>query len=589
MVRCLTEMYIIRIINKFKLILSKHQILRIVELFVLMIIGGFLETISVSLLLPFMNLVINAEDAMDKWYAVLICDIFNITTTRGLLIFTAVSLAVMYILKNVYLLLEYNIQYGFVYRNMFEMQRKLLAAFLSRPYEFFLSISSGEIIRIINADTAGAFSILTTLLNLFTELITLVLLTGTIFIINPEITVAMAGILILLMAFIYIVIRPNLRRAALNQQKAGAGMNKWLLQSIHGIKELKVMNKESYFQKNYDEFGYLYVKSVKMSQIMNTAPRFIIEGISMGIVFISIGILILNGVKFEYLVPMLTGIAMAAVRLLPAANRISNGLSTVTYGEPMLDKVIENLRGLENTGEELNIKSISSNTKNSFESIKTNIVFHNISFHYRNDSRNILHKSCININKGMSVGIVGPSGGGKTTTVDILLGLLLPQNGEVLVDGRNIQEDLSGWLRQVSYIPQSIFMLDDTIRENVAFGDENVQEEDIWRALEEAALKDYVKSLPNGIDTEIGERGMRLSGGQRQRLGIARALYRQPSVLIFDEATSALDNETEEEIMNSINRLHGIKTMIIIAHRLSTIEGCDAVYRVENGRIERER
>lgn len=582
-------MYIIRIISKFKLILSKHQILRIVELFVLMIIGGFLETLSVSLMLPFMNLVINVEDVMDKWYAVLICDIFNISTTRGLLIFMSVLLAAMYILKNVYLLWEYNVQYGFVYRNMFEMKRKLLTAFLNKPYEFFLSISSGEIIRIINADTSNAFNILTTLLNLLTELITAVLLIGTIFIINPEVTVVMAVILLLLMAFIYLIIRPILRRAALNQQKAGTGMNKWLLQSIHGIKELKVMNKEGYFQKKYDEFGYLHVNSMKISQIMNTAPRFIIEGISMGIVFISIGILILNGVKFEYLVPMLTGIAMAAMRLLPAVNRISNALSTVTYGEPMLDKVIETLRGLENTDGELNIQSKSLDTKNSFETIKTNIVFNNISFHYRNDSRNILCKSFLNINKGMSVGIVGPSGGGKTTTVDILLGLLLPQNGEVLVDGRNIQEDLSGWLRQVSYIPQSIFMLDDTIRANVAFGDENVLEEEIWRALEEAALKDFVKSLPNGIDTEIGERGMRLSGGQRQRLGIARALYRQPSILIFDEATSALDNETEEEIMNSVNRLHGVKTIIIIAHRLSTIEGCDIVYRVEDGRIERVR
>ena len=582
-------MHIIRIINKFKLILNKHQILRIVELFILMIIGGFLETLSVSLILPFMNLVINAEDVTDKWYAVLICDIFNISTTRGLLILMSVSLAVMYILKNVYLLWEYNVQYGFVYRNMFEMKRNLLTAFLNKPYEFFLSISSGEIIRIINGDTTNAFNILTTLLNLFTELITAVLLIGTIFIINPEVTVVMAVILFLLMAFIYMIIRPKLRRAALNQQKAGAGMNKWLLQSIHGIKELKVMNKEGYFQKKYDEFGYLHVNAMKNSQIMNIAPRFIIEGISMGMVFISIGLLILSGVKFEYLVPMLTGIAMASMRLLPAVNRISSGLSTVTYGEPMLDKVIETLRGLENTDEELNFNSISVDTRDPFESIKTNIVFNNISFHYRNDSRNILCKSSLNINKGMLVGIVGPSGGGKTTTVDILLGLLLPQNGEVLVDGRNIQEDLSGWLRQVSYIPQSIFVLDDTIRANVAFGNENVLEEDIWRALEEAALKDFVKSLPKGIDTEIGERGMRLSGGQRQRLGIARALYRQPSILIFDEATSALDNETEEEIMNSINRLHGVKTIIIIAHRLSTIEGCDIVYRVEDGRIERVR
>lgn len=189
------------------------------------------------------------------------------------------------------------------------------------------------------------------------------------------------------------------------------------------------------------------------------------------------------------------------------------------------------------------------------------------------------------------MGVVGASGAGKTTAVDILLGLLKPQKGKVLIDGTDISLDMDGWLSEIGYIPQFIFMLDGDIRENVAFGvpEGEIDDDKVWEALEEAALAEFVKSLPDGLNTQIGERGLRLSGGQRQRIGIARALYSDPSILFFDEATSALDNETEAAIMDSINHLHGTKTMVIIAHRLTTIEGCDIVYRVEDGKIRRER
>ncbi len=201
----------------------------------------------------------------------------------------------------------------------------------------------------------------------------------------------------------------------------------------------------------------------------------------------------------------------------------------------------------------------------------------------------MLDGASMEVKKGQSVGIVGTTGSGKTTSVDILLGLLVPQEGQVLVDGVDIRDDMAGWFEQIGYIPQEIFMLDDTIRANIAFGEENVSDEDVWRALEEAALEDFVRILPDGLDTEIGERGMRLSGGQKQRIGIARALYHDPDVLFFDEATSALDNETETAIMESVNSLQGRKTMVIIAHRLTTIENCDVVYRVDGGKIVKER
>lgn len=490
-------------------------------------------------------------------------------------------------------MMEYNIQYRFVYGNMFEMQRRILNIFIHRPYEFFLSVDSGEVIRIINGDTAGVFSLLLTLLSLFTEIVVSAMLVVSIFVITPVVTICIAVLLIILLIFIYTVVKPVLRNAGLEQQKSSAGMNKWLLQSIHGIKEIKVMRKEHFFQDNYDKNGRIYIKSLRKSQTLGIVPRFLIEGICMGVMFIVVAVLIYKGANLEEVIPMLTAVAMAAIRLLPSVNRVSAAMSSVAYGEPMLDKVIENLQAL--NGDDIFPSDTAENDiyiKNrKIPDFCNNINFSRISYHYPDSSSNVLSEASMVIRKGESVGIVGASGAGKTTSVDIILGLLHPQKGQVLIDGFDIKNNMAGWLNQIGYIPQTIFMLDDSIRANVAFGEpkENISDEDVWRALKESALDEFVKNLPEGIETQIGERGMRLSGGQRQRIGIARALYRNPEVLIFDEATSALDNDTEAAIMESIHSLHGKRTMIIIAHRLTTIEACDHIYRAENEKLVLER
>ena len=262
-------------------------------------------------------------------------------------------------------------------------------------------------------------------------------------------------------------------------------------------------------------------------------------------------------------------------------------MNAVAYQEPALDKMIENLKaidGWENGAGEQNhrVEKLTLNNK---------CELRNITFAYPNAEQSVLVHADLVIPVGKSVGIVGTSGSGKTTAVDILLGLLHQQEGQVLSDGKDIRDNYEKWLSMIGYIPQMIYMLDDTIRANVAFGisRKETNDEQVWKALDEAQLKEFVQSLPDGLDTEIGERGVRLSGGQRQRIGIARALYTDPQLLIFDEATSALDNETEAAIMESINALHGKKTMVIIAHRLTTIEGCDLVYRVENEKIMLEK
>ncbi len=587
-------MSIIRVIKKFQKILSTHQKLRIAELAVLMVIGGVLELCSVSLVLPFMSAVLNPEEVMGKWYVQSVCNMFGIESASTFLIFLSIVLAVIYILKNIYLLFEYDLQYRFTYGNMLVMQRRLLHNFIHRPYEYFLKVNSGEMIRIVNTDTADSFYMLTVLLEIFTETIVAIMLLIGIFVITPTITMGMAAVLLIMLFVIMRTIKPILYKVGLENQASAAGMNKWLLQAIQGIKELKIMNKEKFFQENFETYGSTYVNSLQKNQILLIVPKFFIEAISMSTMFIIVALLIYNGSSLETIVPMLTAVAMAAMRLLPSINRISNSMGAINYREPKLDKLMEYLAEIEDRNElhpaddKERSHEVRSREEKPFEE---NIKLEQVSYHYPDSDVNILEAADLKIKKGQSVGIVGPSGAGKTTMIDILLGLLKPGGGRVMVDGIDIEKDITNWHEQIGYIPQTIFMLDDTICANVAFGIEkkDILDENVWESLEEASLADFVRSLPEGLDTEIGERGVRLSGGQRQRLGIARALYYKPDVLIFDEATSALDRETEAAVMESINKLHGQKTMIIIAHRLSTIEKCDHIYKVENGKIELER
>lgn len=579
-------MQLVRIISKFRRILSRHQKMRIVELSVLMVLGAVLEMVSVTLIMPFMEAVLDPRKVMDNRYVANLTQSMGIRSYRTFLVFLALLLALIFIVKNAFLLFNLNIQNRFVYNNQFATQRKILHDLLQRPYEFFLSIDSGEVLRVITNDTAMTFSLLTHVLMFFSEMTVSTVLIITIFVMSPFVTIAMATVLLVVVLLIMNTVRPFLESASIENQGAYASMNKWLLQSIQGIKELKIMEKEEFFEDEYNKSGMMYVKMNRRTTTLSQMPRFIIEATAMSSFLVTIAFLIYKGMDLVKVIPILSAIAMAAIRLLPSVNRISTCMSAMASYEPYLDKMIENLRG---------VSFYSKNTcrpkKNVIRRLKESFGFSDICYKYPSGNNYVLKDATIEIIKGQSIGIVGASGAGKTTAIDILLGLLEPQSGRVIVDGIDIVIDWEGWLSQVGYIPQSIFILDGSIRDNIAFGisGDLVDDKAVWKALEEAALFDFVKSLPDGLDTELGERGVRLSGGQRQRIGIARALYANPSVIFFDEATSALDSETEAAIMESINSLQGTKTLVIIAHRLSTVEKCDHIYRVENGSVVREK
>ncbi len=582
-------MTFLRVAGKFKTILTKEQKRHVVVLFLMMVIAGFMEMLSVSLMLPFVKAVMQPEDIMQNPLVDRICELFNVQTGRSFLVFLSLVMAGIYLLKNIYLLFQIAMQNRFVNQTLFLTQRKLLNSFLHKPYESFLKIQSGEVLRIIGTDTVSAFGILTHILNLVTELVVTITLLITVIIISPILTIGMGALLAILIMGIQVIIRPILKKAGENHQSALAGMNKWMLQSVQGIKEIKIMGSERYFLHNFEKEGKVYVNSTYKQMTLGAIPKYLIEALTMGTFFIVVALQFLGGADADSIVPIISVIAMAAIRLLPAASRISGCMAGITFGEPAVDRLIENLKITQDEG-------VASDHKEDNDVKKTvllsdSIEVKDVSYRYPTGDKAVFSEADMIIKKGTSVGIVGASGAGKTTAIDLVLGLLTPDQGRITVDGTDIQKFYKDWISQIGYIPQSIFLLDSDIRENVAFGvpADDIDDDKVWHALKEAALEEHVRSLPDGLFTEIGERGIRLSGGQRQRLGIARALYFDPEVIVFDEATSALDNDTENAIMESINHLQGSKTLIIIAHRLSTIENCDAVYCVEDGKIVRQR
>lgn len=560
----------------------------------LMLIGAVLETLGVSLVIPVMNVVMDEHAVENNKYLQVICDILRIeyNDTRKLMIFTMLALIGVFVVKNIFLFIQQKAQLRFVYTNQFATSRRMMINFMERPYEYYLNADTSVIQRSITSDVNNMYGLILALLQLFSEAIVFVCLVLVSLATDVWMTVTVTLLLVVVLAIIKGILKPIMKKAGEENQDYYSGLYKWIDQSVMGIKEIKVANKENYFINEYAKCGAGYVSAVQRYNLYNATPRLLIETVAIAGMILYMMFQILQGTAVSEIVPQVAALAVAAMRLIPCANRINNHLTSISYFEPFFMGVSDNLQ------EEIRDESINYD-ENAYKQkvkvdkleIKETIELKDIVYKYPNTEVLIFDHADMEIPVGKSVGIVGTSGAGKTTVVDILLGLLRLQSGKILADGVEVREHYQSWLKNIGYIPQSIFMIDSTIRKNVAFGyaDEDIDDEKVWRALKEAQLDEFVRGLPEGLDTSIGERGIRISGGQRQRIGIARALFEDPEVLVLDEATSALDNETEAAIMDSINRLHGKKTLIIIAHRLQTIEKCDMVYRVENGKVARER
>lgn len=581
-----------KILFKLNLLLDKKQKRYMGVLLVMMLIGAILETLGVSLIAPVVMLVMDPTAVQTSWYLAPVYKALHMKSPSEFAVVMMVALILVFVLKNGFLFLQNKMQLKFVYTNQFATSRRMMINFMKRPYEYYLNADTSVIQRSITSDVNNMYGLILSLLQMTSEMIVFVCLVIVLLITDIIMTLTVAVLLILVLALVKWVVKPIMQKSGQENQEFYSGLYKWIDQSVMGIKEIKIANKENYFISEYAKCGEGYVNAVQKYNLYNSTPRLLIETVAIVGMIGYIIIEIVNGAVVTEIMPQLTAMAFAAMRLIPCANRINNYQTSIAYFEPFFMGVSDNLQEeIQDSNIVYDPEAYQKKANVDKLPVTKEILLKDISFRYPNTETLIFDHASLSIPIGQSVGIVGTSGAGKTTIVDIMLGLLQVEGGEILADGVEIREHYESWLKNVGYIPQSIFMVDSTIRKNVAFGyaDDEIDDAKVWKALHEAQLDEFVRGLPEGLDTGIGERGIRISGGQRQRIGIARALFEDPEVLVLDEATSALDNETEAAIIESINRLHGRKTLIIIAHRLQTIEKCDMVYRVIDGKAERER
>jgi len=569
-------------------VMDKKQKRGCVKAFIAMLIAAVFETLGISVVIPFILAMIQPELLLENKYVKLISDTLHIQSKNGLVLLMAVGVILVYLFKNIIILLSNHIQIKF--RNNLEkdMTVLMLNSYMKRPYTFFLENNSGVILRGVNSDVGGLAQVMDGFFNFFSEFLAFILICIFLIVLNPVIALGLVFALGLCALVIVLCFKSKINRLGHLSRKVFAKRFEYANQAIGGIKEITVMQRREKFARQYEEVSVTASQCNTDYQFAGRLPAKIIEVAFIASIVLMCTVGLKGNVDVTSLIPALSAIAVGCVRILPAASSMTAAINTLVYYRPSLHSVADIVKEAENYEKWLaeykkeNQSNEEYDTKTSFDD---RITVEDITFAYPNTERDVLKGLSLEINKGDSVALIGESGSGKTTLSDVILGLLKPSKGTVRVDGLDIFAMPRVWSRLIGYVPQAVFLSDDTIRNNVAFGlpENEIDDELIWKAIDQAQLRGFVESLPEGLDTIVGERGIKFSGGQRQRVAIARALYYDPAILVLDEATSALDNETERAVMEAIDALQGQKTLIIVAHRLSTIQNCNKVYEIKGG------
>jgi ABC-type multidrug transport system fused ATPase/permease subunit len=567
--------------NQIKFIMNKRQKRNLFLIFVMILIGSWIELISVAGISPIVTIITDETAIESKTLYRIIGKIFNLTTSRQYVLFLAVALMVVYIVKNLYLVFETQIQYRFTYNNQRRTGKELLTYYANKEYLFHVNTNVADLQRNIDVDAIVFWDVVLTIMKFIMELLVGTVLLVYLLVVDWKSTLTIIAVLGSFLGFFFKFFKNYSGRLGVQCREYRALMTKAILQIFAGIKEVKVMNKEQFFIDKYDKAFEQYCVVQRKQAVAVILPRPVMETICVCGLLLVMSVRIYMGNDMREFIPVLSVFVVAAYRMLPSFNRLAGYYGTIMYGKASVNNVYNDM--VEKRRSEKIQKTVEQDV---FEfKIDRDVEVRNISFTYPGNDKMVLDKVSFTIPRKKSIALIGASGAGKSTMADIILGVLMPQEGQIVADGENVYEHIKSWHEKIGYIPQVIYLLDDSIRNNVAFGveEEKIDDEMIWEALEEAQIAEFVRGLPDGLNTEVGDRGVRLSGGQRQRIGIARALYKKPELLILDEATSALDNDTETAVMTAIDGLRGNHTMIIIAHRLSTIKNCDLVYKIENG------
>ncbi|MBD5546119.1 MAG: ABC transporter ATP-binding protein [Lachnospiraceae bacterium] len=575
--------------GKIRYIFDRKQKKQLMILGIMIFFGGLLETLGVGGMIPVVTALLTPEELMEyvNRYEILqtLCERFHIQDTGQITLALIIALMTVYVIKNLYILFLTYKQNSFITQNRNKMISRVMAEFLNRPYEKYLGADIPTVFRITDSDIPQTFSLMLAMLQLASEVVVSLLIFLVLLWQSVSMTLFIIAVFGVLTLFIIKVFKPALNRIGAQNQAIQSRIAKWRIQATYGLKDVKVLNREEFFVRNYYETGRIGADVGRNYAVLNNTPRLLIETVFIVSVLSFVAIFVGRGGDTGAISKTIATFGVAAIRVLPSVNRINTYITEIAYTQPSLDFVYENLQ--EGMKTDAMLAERKANSQVEKLKLEDKIELNHISFHYPDSEKAIFKDAHMIVPKGKSVGIIGASGAGKSTIVDVLLGLLHAQEGEITCDGVNIFKNYESWLAQVGYIPQSIYLIDESIRDNIAFGidEDKIDDKRIWEVLEEAQLREFIEELPEGLDTTIGDRGVRLSGGQRQRIGIARALYNDPEILVFDEATSALDNDTEAAVMEAVNSFHGKKTMIIIAHRLNTIEKCDIIYKVEDAKL----
>jgi ABC-type bacteriocin/lantibiotic exporter with double-glycine peptidase domain len=566
-------------IKKITNLLSKNQKKSTIFLIILVFIGMLFEMLSLGILLPFLSIVLkpNAADVypMLKTFLKLIGN-----PTHIFFIFLClISLVGIYILKTVFVIYSTWEQSKFSANLSASLSNQLFNGYLQLPYKFHLERNSAILIRNIQVEVSNFTGMTNSVIFLITEISVVCGVAFMLFIIEPIGALSVMLFLLISGYIFFKITKKKLTTWGEERQNYAGLMSQSLMQGLSGVKEVKLLGKEPFFLETFTNPNVSNTKILAKVQTLNQIPRLYLELLSIIALSFLIMIMVIQNKPTEFIMPTLGLFVAAAFRMIPSVNRIMSALQSISFTKAVINVFHTEFNLIKENSQ---IK----NSKNDFH-FKNEIILNNINFKYNTSTLEALKGISFIIPKGSCIGLIGQSGSGKSTLVDIILGLLDPSSGSISVDGIEINKNLRGWQNQVGYVPQSIYLVDDTLRNNIAFGvyESEINEGMLENAIFAAQLSDFIKTLPEGLDTKVGERGVRLSGGQRQRIGIARALYNNPQILIFDEATSALDNQTEIEFMQALKMLQGIKTMIIIAHRLTTVKDCDIIYKLKEGKI----
>jgi ATP-binding cassette, subfamily B, bacterial PglK len=551
-----------------------------------MALGACVEAVSIGLVIPFIAVLREPDLVFKAPHLQPLLSNLNIHEPRELFFLLGPALISLFAIKTGYLILLYRWLFRYAMKKEVKLARQLLTGYLSAPYTLHLQRNTAELVgvttRSVEEFTSG---FLVNLLTVLGELLVLAGVTSLLMTVEPLATLGALVVLAVPTAVAYRSTRHRLADAGRMAEQNWFLMTQWAEQAIRSVKETTISGRRAFF---IDRHGYHvrnFTESLRSLAFFTAFPRLIIDTLAVSAMVAIAAILLVRGQDLQSILPLLGMFALAAVRLIPSTSRMSSSLAQVRYRYASAEVIYRELLVLRQRPSDPS--SGSAEEPASPIPFRRTLLLEHLSYRYPAAPHSAIEDVSLEIPKGHLIALIGPTGSGKTTLVDLILGLLVPDSGRILVDGRDLHANLAGWQRNIGYVPQTVYLIDDTVRRNVAFGvpEQEIDDERVWQALRAAHVDHVVRSLPGALNATVGEHGDRLSGGERQRLGIARALYRDPEVLVIDEATANLDPVTEAAIVETIGRLRRRKTIIVITHRPAFVRNCDCIYMLARGRV----